>query len=328
MQMDAELVKEKIEQSSQVVIMAHRNLDLDALGSSLGIEYLCKTLDKAAYLLIEDDRHEVGVQRGIDEIRKQKINVKINTYEEIKMRIDNDTLLIIVDTHIPNLVQNKLALTIPNILVIDHHIINEENRIPSMYEYIGTNHPSTVSIIIDLLKQLDIYIHPYIATIMLAGIFIDTNGFFNKTTSRTHKEVVYLYKCGAQLEQVQYLLKEDIEKYNDRQQVIKEAKIINDKFIIATGHNDHFYLKEDLAKISDGMLLFNNIEASFAIGKLSEDVIGISARSLGNVNVQQIMEQLGGGGRIEDAATQIKNDTLDNVYSKLVDCIDKIKGGS
>lgn len=327
MHIEADVVKEYIENSTQVVIMAHRNLDLDALGSSLGVYYLCKTLGKKACLLIEDDQHEAGVARSFNELNRLKINLQIKKFSQIENKIDAKTLLIVLDTHMPNLVQNELALQIPNIITIDHHIIGEGNRIASSYEYIEYEQSSSVEIIIELLSHLNIYIHPYIATIMLAGIFIDTNGFFSKTSKKTHEGAAYLYLCGATLKELQYLLKEDIEKYNDRQRVISESKIINNQFIIAVGHEHYLYDKEDLAKISDTMLLFNQVEASFTIGKIDTDTIGISARSLGNINVQMIMEQLGGGGHASDAATQLNGDTLEGVRLKLKSIINKLEGG-
>lgn len=326
MQLDTELIKKSIEESSQVVIMAHRNLDLDALGSSLGLYYLCKTLGKSTCLLVDDTKHEVGVTRGLCELKKHKINVKMKKYADLKPLLDEKTLLIIVDTHVPNLVQNEQALSIDSILVLDHHFIDDD-KIPSLYEYIGSEATSTVGIVIELLQALDIYIHPYIASIMLAGIFVDTNGFFNKTNYKTYEGAAYLYKCEAQLKEIQYLLKEDIAKYNDRQQIIREAQIINNHFIIAVGHKENIYLNEDLAKISDTMLLFNDIEASFTVGRIGEDVIGVSARSLGNINIQQITEKFGGGGHKADAAAQIKGETIDNVVNKLKNIVIKLKGG-
>jgi len=324
-QIDADVVKKLIEGSSQVVIMAHRNLDLDALGSSLGVYYLCKSLTRNACLLIEDKHHEAGVARSLNEITRQKINLKIRTYEDIKDKIDEKTLLIILDTHTPSLVQSKLALSIPNTIIIDHHIHNGDNGIPNVYEYISAEQSSSVEIIIAILKHLNVYIHPYVATLMLAGIFIDTNGFFSRTSYKTHEAAAYLYQSGALLKGVQYLLKEDADKYNDRQQIINEAKIIDNHFILAVGHESHIYHSEDLAKISDTMLLFNHIEASFTIGKIDNETIGVSARSLGNVNVQKIMEQLGGGGHLSDAATQLKGETLESLRLKLKNIIDSLE---
>jgi c-di-AMP phosphodiesterase-like protein len=126
--------------------------------------------------------------------------------------------------------------------------------------------------------------------------------------------------------ELQYLLKEDVEKYNDMQQIIREAVIVKKHFVIAIGHENKFYSKEDLAKISDTTLLFKNIEASFTIGKIDNDIIDISARSLGNINVEAIMKKLDGGGHSTDAATQLKGTTLTSSFQKIKNIIDKLEG--
>ncbi|MDD3304974.1 MAG: DHH family phosphoesterase [Bacilli bacterium] len=158
MQINADKVKELIEESSQVIIMSHTNLDLDALGSSLGLYYLCKTIGKNASLLIDDDNHETGVARSLREIKRQKIYVKIRKYSEIEKTIDKETLLIIVDTNASNLLQNKNLLKTKNIIVIDHHIKNNENVIQPKYEYISEEQSSAVEIIIEFIKTFR-YLH-------------------------------------------------------------------------------------------------------------------------------------------------------------------------
>jgi c-di-AMP phosphodiesterase-like protein len=326
MQINAELVKKAIANSSQVIITSHRNLDLDALGSSLGLYYLCKSMGKDTCLLIDDKTHEDGVEKSLKEIINQKLNIKIKNWNYIESNVDDQTLLIIVDTQLPYLVQNEKSLTVKNKIVIDHHIESVNKIVPVIYEYIGYEQSSSVEIIIDLLDNLDIYIHPYVASVMLAGIFVDTNGFIRKTNYKTHESAAYLYKCNANLNEVQYLLKEDIKKYNDMQKVISEAKIINNHFIIATGHESHIYDNEDLAKISDAMLLLKDIEASFTIGYIGDDKIGISARSFSKVDVQKIMKKLNGGGHLTDAATQLSGETLESSFQKLKKIIEKIEG--
>ena len=326
MQINAELVKKNIEEASQVIIVAHRNLDLDALGSSLGLYYLCKTIGKDTCLLIDDITHEDGVSKSLKEIKNQKINVKIKKWVDIKGKVDDKTLLLIVDTQIPSLIQNEEVLNIKNKIIIDHHIDGANEKISTIYEYIGSHQSSSVEIIVEVLKTLDIYIHPYVASIMLAGIFIDTNGFIRKTSHKTHESAAYLYECNANLNEVQYLLKQDVNKYNNMQKIISEAIIINNHFIIALGHEDQIYDKEDLAKISDTMLLFKNIEASFTIGKISEDKIGVSARSFAKIDVQKIMKKLKGGGHSTDAATQLSGETLATTFQKVKNIIEELEG--
>jgi c-di-AMP phosphodiesterase-like protein len=317
MQLNFDLIKRSIQESSNVIIMSHRSLDLDALGSSLGVYYLCKSLDKDAHILIDDVKNEAGVQRSLDEIGRQKLSISIKKWATIKEKVDEGTLLIIIDTHIESLVQCKDALSIKNKIILDHHICDDNNSIKCNYEYINENESSSTEIIIDILKELDVYISSYVSTVMLAGIFVDTKGFFRKTSAKTHEAAAYLYNYDAMLDELQYLLKEDVEKFNDMQQVISNAQIIKNHFIIAACNDKMIYNKEDLAKMSDKMLLFNNIEVSFTIGRIDKNMIGISARSLGNISVEKIMESLGGGGHTTDAATQLENETIMSVLDKL-----------
>lgn len=326
MNIDANQIKQLIVDSSNVVIMAHKNLDLDALGSSLGVYYIAKSLSKEAYLLMEDKTHELGVARSLRELKKQKIDINICSLNDIKDIINNQTLLIILDVSDKALVQNPDALSlIKSIILIDHHIADRSLIKDTQYKYINDKQSSTSEVLVTLLKELDVYIHPYIATIMLAGIFIDTNNFIQKTVDTTYIAAAYLKQQGAEHKELNYLLKEDLYRYNERQRIISEAEVIRDEIVIGIGLEDHIYHPEDLAKVSQTLLLFNNIQASFTIAKISETVIGISARSLENIDVQYIMEQLGGGGNESFAATQLENTSIKEARDKLLKIIYNIK---
>jgi cyclic-di-AMP phosphodiesterase len=325
MQIDTNQIQKLISEASNVVIMAHRNLDLDALGSSLGVYYLCKKMGKNSFLLIEEKKSEMGVSRSLAELDNIGIKINIKKLPQLKLIIDDRTLLIMMDVHLPELTQNdEVFKLLKNVMIIDHHIKDKDVLAHVNYEYIAENKSSTSEIIVNLLEELNIYIPPYVATIMLAGIVIDTNRFAVKTTNETYDSAAFLYQCGADPKEMQYLLKEDMAKYICRQKVISEAKIIGNKYAIGIGSEDKIYYKEDLAKISDILLLFNNIEAAFTIAKIEDNIIGISARSLGNIDVQKIMEQLDGGGRITDAATQLKNTTIEEAKRKLIGIIEKL----
>ncbi len=324
--LDTLKIKKMISDASNVIIMAHKNLDLDALGSSLGIYYLCKSLGKNAFLLIEEDKSEMGVSRSLRELQKRKININIGNLEKLKPTIDKQSLLIVLDVNISDLTQNKEVLKmIKNIIVIDHHIKDKEAIKNVNYKYIEEMKSSTSEIVVDLLQTLNIYIPPYIATIMLAGIVIDTNRFSIKTNHETYEAASILHQHAIDPIELQYLLKEDLNRYIRRQKIISEVEIIEGKFAVGIGEDDHAYYKEDIAKISDTLLLFNGIEASFTIGKIEDEVVGISARSIGNVDVQKIMEKLNGGGHVTDAATQMKNISVKEAKQCLLKMVEKIK---
>lgn len=317
--LDYKKIEDLIIESDNVVITAHKNLDLDALGAVLSMYFVCKKYNKKSTLMIDDIEFESGVDIALNKISSLDYNVEIKTYEELMESINSNTLLILVDTNKKEMVQNKNIFDIVNnIIVIDHHIKEEDYNINTKYEYINSDNSSMGEILVDLIKELDIYIPEYVATIILAGIIIDTNNFYLKTTKKTHYAASILKELNADSKEMQYLLKQDFNNYIERQKIILKARFLKDNIAISNGELDKIYEKEDLAKTADTLLLFKNVEAAFVIGKIDNNEIGISARSLGKIDVQEIMEKMDGGGHITDAAAQLKNNTIEEVEETLI----------
>ncbi len=317
-------VKNLITKASNVIVMSHKNLDLDALGSSLGIYYLSLHLKKDVYLLIEKEKLEKGVSRALYQLKTKGIELNIKSLSELKSIINQDTLLIVVDVHIPHLTQNEKALTmINNLIVIDHHIVDRDIILNPNYEYINENISSASEIIAILIKRLKVVIPSYIATVILAGIIVDTNSFSIKTNSLTHKVASFLHLIIDEAKELPYLLKEDFDRYLKRQTLINNLDIINHQIAIAIASNDELYYKEELAKVAGTILRFDEIECSFTIAKIAKNKVGISARSLGSVDVQKIMEHIGGGGHITDAATQLEKISIKDAKGMLLAIIEK-----
>ena len=233
------------------------------------------------------------------------------------MLLDDKSLLVIVDVNKKSLLQNSEVLEkFKNIIVIDHHGVGIDTiNIPQAHLFIDTSASSTCEIITGLFEYENYVLEPTVATTILAGIVLDTNNFIIKTDKETYHAAYYLAKCGADSRGVQYLLKQDIKEYVEMQKVITEVKVIK-KIAISKGLQTKVYRREDLAKIADTILLFNNIEASFVIGKIDNGV-GISSRSMGNINVGQIMEEFGGGGDNHEAAAKITDRSLNEVFSEV-----------
>jgi c-di-AMP phosphodiesterase-like protein len=156
----------------------------------------------------------------------------------------------------------------------------------------------------------------------LSGIVLDTCNFTVKTNSNTYQAAYYLTENKADPKKVQYYLKQDIKDYIVRQKVITEVKVMKDKYAVSVAPAKIKYKREELAKIADTLLQFNNIEASFVLGNRIDGGIGLSARSEGLVNVGNIAEMLGGGGDNHDAAAQIKDKTLTEVEEELISLIE------
>lgn len=313
-------IEDLINNSSEVFITAHKNIDLDALGSILGIYYIVNYLGKNAHIVIDDKELNKEVDRALNTILEVD-DIKTNTYSEIKDLINDKSLLVITDTSNNKRIQNNELLNIINKIVIDHHI-ESDNTIDATYKYIDTFCSSATEIVLDLINELNIYIPKEVATIMLSGMYIDTNGFMIKTSEKTHIYAAMLYKFGADSKEAQYLLKQNFNEFKRRQKLTLATEII-DKFAITTSTD--IYSSVELAKTSDVLLTFNNIEASFSIAKIDDNIIGISARSLGNIDVEEVMKHFFGGGHKTDAATQIKDKSIDEVKEELIKYLGGLK---
>ena len=306
-----------IRQAKTIFLMGHRDMDLDALGSCIGMYLILKSRRKNCYIIVDDKNHEAGVQKVLKEldgciniIRTDKIKDYLNPKE-------NKNLLLILDTNKKELVQSEQALKlITNKLIIDHHDLGK-STIKDAIIIDDTKVSSTCEMITSLMEYYDVDIDSYYATILLAGIVLDTNNYTLNTTSETFYTSYYLTSLGASAKKVQYLLKQDIQEYTERQKLLSSIETIDDKVAFTKATANTIYRREDLAKVADTLLFFNNIEASFVIGKIGKDTIGISARSLGNYDIIKILEKLGGGGDAFNGAAKFENTTISKVEQEL-----------
>lgn len=310
-----------INKAKTVFIMAHRDLDLDALGSSIGMYLLLKGKRKDCYIVVDDLTHELGVEKVLRELEGCITIVKSENVEKHMHPRESKNLLLILDTNKPDLVQNKdLLKKFENKLVIDHHDLSKSS-IKDAIMINDTEVSSTCEMITELIEFYDVEIESYYATVLLAGIVLDTNNFTLKTTPETYYAAYYLSSLGASAKKVQYLLKQDIEEYTERQKLLAGIETINGRIAITKATPYTIYRREDLARVADTLLFFNNIEASFVIGKIGKDTIGVSARSLGNYEIHKILEKLGGGGSDYNGAAKFEDTTISNVEKLLKNTI-------
>lgn len=307
-------LKGEIKKHNNIFVMGHKDLDLDAIAGCLGISSICKKYNKNSYIIINDKTHEAGVKKILSQVKKDFNIINGKSVNELVTKRD---LLIVVDVNKPYMLQDNNVLDcFKDVIVIDHHEKNEDS-ISSNFQIVDNNTSSTSEIIVKYLYFYGIIVPKYIATTLLSGIVLDTNDFAYKTTGDTFLCSHYLMKMGADNKEVQYLLKQDLEEYILRQRVIADTEIINKKVALAVGSQKVKYKKEELAKIADTLLEFNHIELSFVVGKLTDNTIGISARSVGKHSVGKILEKLGGGGDKYEAASRIEDKSLKEVVEDL-----------
>ena len=306
-----------IKNSKVIFLMAHKNLDLDALGSQIGMNMVLKKKKKKCYIIIDDKNHEMGVEKVLRELEGCIDIIRSEEIEEKLYPRNSKNLLLILDTNKKELVQSEEVLELfKNKLIIDHHETGT-TTIEDATMIIDTKISSTCEMIANLIEYYDAEIESYYATILLAGIVLDTNNFTLNTTAETYYTAYFLASLGASAKKVQYLLKQNIEDYTERQKLMSSIETINDKVAYTKATPYTIYRREDLAKVADTLLFFNNIEASFVIGKIGKDTVGVSARSLGNYNINKILKKLGGGGDTNSGAATFEKKTISKVEQEL-----------
>lgn len=311
----SQALQELMKQADQIFIMGHSYPDMDAIGSSLGVRRIAEMNGKEAWIIIEPEEFSKDISQLVDEIEKDNsISRYIITPETAKEMTTANTLLIMVDHHRPSLsIAPDLVEEINNVVVIDHHRRSEEFPEKPVLVYIEPYASSTAELVTELFEYQPNDANPINkieATAMLGGIIVDTKSFSLRTGTRTFDAASYLRSCGADAVLIQRLLKEDTDTYLLRSHLIETIEFISDSMAVATGEEDQVYDTVVAAQTADTMLNMTNVDAAFVITKRSDNRIGISARSLGEINVQVIMEKLGGGGHLSNAATQIEDHTV------------------
>ncbi|MGI8313922.1 DHH family phosphoesterase [Halobacillus mangrovi] len=325
-------MKELVQESEKVLIMGHKSPDMDSIGASIGILKIAQANDKKGAIVLDPDDIDTGVQRMVEEIEKDEdLWPHFITPEDAIEEVTNDTLLVVVDTHKPTLVmEEKLLSKTEHVVVIDHHRRAEEFISDPTLVYMEPYASSTAELVTELLeyqpKKLKLSMLE--STALLAGIIVDTKSFTLRTGSRTFDAASYLRSKGADTVQVQKFMKEDLDVYVKRSKLIEKASIYRDGIAISTGDTGQTYGPVIIAQAADTLLTMSGIVASFVISERKDGRIGISARSLGDINVQVIMERMNGGGHLTNAATQLEDTTIEDAKALLQDIIDEyFEGG-
>lgn len=323
----AHALRETIRESDLVFIMGHQNPDLDSIGSAIGVLKAVQANGKRGFVILDRSQEISGIAQLLAYI-DQDPGLKqafIEPSAALEL-VTQDSLLVLVDTHKPSMViAPKLLEAISRRVVIDHHRRGEEFVADPLLVYLEPYASSTSELVTELLEYQgeQIKMNKIEATAMLAGIVVDTKSFTLHTGSRTFEAASYLRKQGAETVLVQKLLKEDLEQYKQRSRIVESATLYRDQFAIAVAELKEPYGSILLAQAADTLLTMNDVVASFVIGQREDGLITISARSLGDINVQVLMEKMNGGGHLTNAATQIRDMSLEDAVQWLKEVLDE-----
>lgn len=318
-------LKDILLEGDRVIVMGHTRPDLDAIGAAIGVTRFAMMNNLDAYIVLNESDIDPTLRRVMDEIdQKPELKERFITSDDAWNMMTSKTTLVIVDTHKPEMVIDENILNKANRkVVIDHHRRGERFIANPLLVYMEPYASSTAELVTELLEYqpTEQRLTRLESTVMYAGIIVDTRNFTLRTGSRTFDAASYLRAHGADTILTQHFLKDDIETYINRSELIRTVELQEHGIAIAHGSEDKIYHPVTVAQAADELLSLDGVEASYVIAKREDNLIGISARSLGGFNVQLTMEALGGGGHLTNAATQIKDVTVENAIEQLQQAI-------
>jgi len=315
-------ISDLISKADMIYIMPHKDTDLDAFGSAIGLLQMAIAQKKPSRIVIDFDKIDHTCAKVIDMLNRE--DVKLLEYlvdpDEALEEITQNSLLILVDHHSPvQTIEPKLIDKTKNIAIIDHH-----RRIDNILSEISLNYvepyaSSSVELVVELVElyNYEVELDSFETTVMLAGMMIDTNNFTYRTGVRTFEAAALLKRQGADPFKARLILRESLDDIKTKSNLVNSAQIVNDRFAIATMAPEDKADRIQLAKTADELLEIDNIIASFAIGNIGNDTVAISARSVDKYNVSVLMEQFGGGGHLNNSAAQVQGGNIPDIVQKL-----------
>lgn len=320
----AHALENLIKESDKVMIMGHTNPDIDAMGSSMGIYRLAKSMNKNAYII--NSTIGTALENFKEELAKDPEYEDVLISKEVAIEnVEENTLLVIVDTHKKNYVESQeLLKKTKKIVIIDHHRRSADYIEDVTLTFQEVYASSAAELVTELLQYTEtkVNLKTIEAESLYAGIMMDTKNFTFRTGVRTFEAAAYLRKCGVDIIRVKKWFQSDLISFNKIAGIVKSAEIVNNTIAIAINPMKEKDTSIVCAKAADELLTISDITASFVLGQM-DDKICISGRSIGDVNVQVILEKLGGGGHITLAGAQVEGKTIEEVKQELISKINE-----
>ncbi len=324
-------IRDLLDKADQVYIMGHTATDLDSFGSMIAALKMAMTSpDAAGYIIVDEEKLDPTVTYVYSILKEQKHQIlkHVLTTEEALAKLTKDTLVLVLDTQNPMIVHSpELLSSGAKIAVIDHHRGNEQS-LQGIFSYVDASASSTIELVMELVNffNREIKVESLEASIMYAGLIVDTNTFTYRTNARTFEVAAKLKDLGADTILVKTWLRNDLSRMIEMNTLLSGVEIFLNRFAIVKSQSI-MHERAFLAQVSQNLLDIKGIDAAFTIVRIDEFQVGISARSYGSINVQVIMEEMGGGGHLNSAATQLKDVNVDDVYQQLKHILELEYGG-
>ncbi len=301
----AHALKQLILESSNVIIMGHRWPDMDCFGSAIGAYKISRFYERDAYIVI--DNYNEALQTVYDQAVETE-NYNIVTSKKALEKMDEKSLVIVVDANRPSMVESDEILNQnARVVVVDHHRLSEDSISNPTLAYIESYASSASELMTEIIQYTATrrIVNKFEAETLLAGITVDTNSFSNKTGVRTFEAAAWLRKAGADTTEVKRFFQSEATTFQSKADAIANAEYLDNGVVIATSKGYSTEAQIINAQVADSLLSVKGVRAVIAVGKNDMNKTVISARSLGEINVQMLMERFGGGGHHTSAGAQV-----------------------
>ena len=316
-------ISDKLKTVEKVFVVGHKNLDMDALGATVGMAHFASQIVRKSYAVYDDMAMNTDIERAVERLKEDGQSPLI-TLSEAEELVNQHSLLIMVD-------HSKINLTLSQdfydrfneVIVVDHHRRDDDFPENAVLTFIESGASSACELVTELLQFQGApeRLSKIQASILMAGIMLDTKNFSTRVTSRTFDVASYLRGLGSDSGEIQTISATDFDEYRRINELILAGERITDDIIVATGDNHKCYNNVVIAKAADTMLAMAGIEATFVVARTSHSTVNISSRSHNAINVQRIMEKLGGGGHFNLAACQLRDCSVSQAQNKLIETI-------
>ncbi|HER7386283.1 TPA: DHH family phosphoesterase [Streptococcus pyogenes] len=305
-------ISDRIKMVDNVFIVGHRKLDMDALGSAVGMQFFAGNIIENSFAVYNPDEMSPDIERAIERLQADGKTRLISVSQAMGL-VTPRSLLVMVD-------HSKISLTLSkefyeqfqNVIVVDHHRRDDDFPDNAILTFIESGASSAAELVTELIQFQNAKkcLNKIQASVLMAGIMLDTKNFSTRVTSRTFDVASYLRSKGSDSVEIQNISATDFEEYKQINEIILQGERLGDSIIVAAGEKNHLYSNVIASKAADTILSMAHVEASFVLVETASHKIAISARSRSKINVQRVMEKLGGGGHFNLAACQLTDISL------------------
>ncbi|HEK9098192.1 DHH family phosphoesterase [Streptococcus equi] len=317
-------ISDRIKMVDNVFIVGHRKLDMDALGSAVGMQFFASNIIENSFAVYNPDEMSPDIERAIERLQADGKTRLISVSQAMGLTTPRSLLVMVDHSKISLTLSKEFYEQFQDVIIVDHHRRDDDFPDNAILTFIESGASSAAELVTELIQFQNAKkrLNKIQASVLMAGIMLDTKNFSTRVTSRTFDVASYLRSRGSDSVEIQNISATDFDDYKQVNEIILRGERLSDSIIVATGLAGQYYSNVIASKAADTILSMAHIEASFVIVETGADKIAISARSRSKINVQRMMEKLGGGGHFNLAACQMKHISLSEAKQLLLETID------